>query len=212
MNHPMQFPNDGMLPVEVSARHIHLSQADQDALFGPGYVMTIKKQLSQTGQWAAEERVTVRGPKGEVKCTVLGPCRPQTQVEFAWSDGYATGIEVPVRESGHLDGTPGCMVVGPKGTIELSKGVIDPQRHLHISDVEATAWGLEKNDLISIRVEGGQPVTFHQAIVRVHPTFRANIHLDTDEGNACSAPTKGMKAKLVQVIRNGEVIHTDTAV
>jgi putative phosphotransacetylase len=205
----MRFPNDAMLPVEVSARHIHLSQEHQDILFGPGYKMTIKKQLSQTGQWAAEERVTVRGPKGELKCTVLGPCRPQTQVEFAWSDGFATGIEVPVRESGHLEGTPGCTVVGPKGTIELAKGVINPQRHLHIRDTEAAAWGLEKNDVISFHVDGGQPVTFHQAVVRVHPTFRMNIHLDTDEGNACSAPMKGMKAKLVKIARAGKVIYVD---
>jgi putative phosphotransacetylase len=205
----MQFPNDALLPVEVSARHIHLSQEHQDILFGTGYVMKIKKELSQTGQWAAEERVTVKGPKGEVKCTVLGPCRPATQVEFAWSDGFATGITVPVRESGHHEGTPGCTVVGPQGTIELTQGVINPQRHLHIRDTEAAEWGLQKNDVISIRVDGGQAVTFHDAIVRVHPTFRANIHLDTDEGNACAAPQKGMKAKLVKVTRNGEVIYKD---
>ena len=99
------------LPIEVSARHVHLSQADQDILFGPGYQMKIKKNLSQTGQWAAEDKVTVVGPKGKLECRVLGPCRPKTQVEFAFSDGFKIGINVPMRESGHLEGTPGCTLI-----------------------------------------------------------------------------------------------------
>lgn len=205
----MEFPNDGMLPVEVSARHVHLCQEDQDKLFGEGYEMKIKKELSQTGQWAAEERVIVRGPKGEFKCTVLGPCRPKTQVEFAFSDGFRSGIDVPVRESGHIEGTPGCLLVGPRGEVELKEGVINPQRHLHISDEEAGAWGFEKNDIITFHVENGQALTYHKAIVRVHPTFRLNIHLDTDEGNACSLPTFGTKAKLVKIIRDGKVVYHD---
>jgi putative phosphotransacetylase len=205
----MQFPNDGLLPIEVSARHVHLSQADQDALFGPGYQMKIKKELSQTGQWAAEETVVVKGPKGEWKCRVLGPCRPKTQVEFAFSDGFKAGIDVPMRESGHLDGTPGCTIVGPAGTIEIKEGVIDPQRHLHIRDTEAAEWGLEKGDIISFYVPGSQAATFHNAVVRVHPTFRCNIHLDTDEGNACSLPMQGGKAKLVKIERAGKIIFEE---
>lgn len=201
----MRFPDEGMLPIEVSARHVHLSQADQDALFGPGYEMRIKKNLSQTGQWAAEETVIVKGPKGELKCRVLGPCRPCTQVEFAFSDGFRTGIEVVVRESGHHDGTPGCAIVGPKGTIKISKGVIDPQRHLHLSEEEAAAWGFKKGDILSFFVSGDQALVYHNAVVRVHPTFRLNIHLDTDEGNAASLPTFGSKARLVRIMRGGKV-------
>ena len=208
----MQFPNDGILPIEVSARHVHLSQADQDVLFGPGYQMNIKKNLSQTGQWAAEETVIVKGPKSELKCRVLGPCRPATQVEFAYSDGFKTGIDVPMRESGKHDGTPGCTIVGPKGTVEIKQGVIDPQRHLHLSDDEAKAWGFEKGDIISFYIDGPQAATFHNAVVRTHPTFRLNIHLDTDEGNACSLKTTGGKATLVKIMRGGDVVWQDETV
>ena len=197
------------IPVEVSARHVHLSQEHQDILFGEGYEMKIKKELSQTGQWAAEERVVVKGPKGEMKCTVLGPCRPQTQVEFAFSDGFRTGISVPVRASGSLEGTPGCTLVGPKGEVTLAEGVINPERHLHISDMEAEEIGLEQHDVISFFIESGDSsLTYHNAIVRIHPSFRKNIHLDTDEGNAC-AVSSGVEARLVKVERNGEVVFKD---
>lgn len=189
------------IPIEVSARHVHLSQADQDVLFGPGYVMKKMKDLSQTGQWAAEEKVTVIGPKGQFDCRVLGPCRPKTQVELAWSDGYRIGITVPTRESGHHDGTPGCKLVGPQGTVELSQGVLSPQRHVHMSDAQAVEMGLKKGDIISVHIEGLQSATYHNMVVRVHPTFRLNIHLDTDEGNACSLPTFGATARLVKVIK-----------
>jgi len=198
------------LPIEVSARHVHLAQADQDVLFGPGYQMKIKKNLSQTGQWAAEEKVTVIGPKGQCDCRVLGPCRPQTQVEFAFSDGFKMGIDVPLRESGHLDGTPGCTLVGPKGRVELKQGVIDPQRHLHIRDTEAAERGLEKGDILSVIIPGPQGAVFNNFIVRVHPTFRMNIHLDTDEGNACSLPAFGAMGRVVRVERAGKVIWTDS--
>ena len=180
-------------------------------LFGEGYEMTIKKELSQTGQWAAEERVLVRGPKGEVKCTVLGPCRKQTQVEFAFSDGFRTGIDVLVKESGDLSGTPGCTIVGPKGEVELKEGVINPQRHLHIRDTEAEERGLQHHDIITVHVEQGKSsLTYHEMIVRVHPTFRMNIHLDTDEGNACSIPRSGSQAKIVKIVRKGELVYHDT--
>ncbi len=207
----MQFPNDGILPIEVSARHVHLSQADQDVLFGVGYQMTIKKNLSQTGQWAAEETVVVKGPKADLKCRVLGPCRPRTQVEFAFSDGFKTGIDVPMRESGHHEGTPGCTIVGPKGTVDITQGVIDPQRHLHISEEEAKAWGLEKNDIISFYIDGAQAATYHNAVVRTHSTFRLNIHLDTDEGNACSLKMLGGKARLTKIIRGGKTVWEEAS-
>lgn len=199
-----------MLPVEVSARHVHLSQEDQDILFGEGYEMTIKKELSQTGQWAAEERVVVRGPKDEVKCTVLGPCRKQTQVEFAFSDGFRMGIEVPVKESGHLGGSAGCTLIGPKGEVELKEGVINPQRHLHIRDTEAEERGLEHHDILTVHIEHGKTsLSYFEMIVRVHPTFRMNIHLDTDEGNACSIPMHGTQAKIVKIVREGKEVYRD---
>ncbi len=200
------------IPIEVSARHVHLSQADQDVLFGPGYQMKIKKNLSQTGQWAAEEKVVAKFPKGDSELRVLGPCRPQTQVELAFSDGFKYGIKVPMRESGHLDGTPGCKLVGPKGSVELKQGVIDPQRHLHIGDQEAADRGLEKGDIIALLVPGPQGAIYLNFVVRVHPTFRMNIHLDTDEGNACSIETFGTMGRIVRVTRAGQVVWTDPEV
>lgn len=200
---------DPTMPIEVSARHVHLSQEHQDILFGPGYTMTIKKQLSQTGQWAAEEKITVKGPKGSLECRVLGPCRPKTQVEFAWSDGYKTGINVPVRESMHHEGTPGCTLVGPNGEVTLEAGVIDPQRHAHMSEVEAEERGLQKNDILSMYIPGPQALHYHNLVVRTHPTFHMNVHLDTDEGNACSLPTFGARAQIVRVTRGEQVVWID---
>jgi putative phosphotransacetylase len=194
----MHIDYDGEIPVEISARHVHLSQADQDALFGDGYEMKVMKSLSQTGQYAAEEKVTVVGPKGELECRVLGPCRKQTQVELAVSDGVRLGIMPTVRLSGDLAGSAGCSLVGPKGRVDLKEGVINDVRHLHISDKEAEEWKVKDGDVISARVDGETPVTFHAIRVRIHPSFRLNIHLDTDEGNAAALPKGGGIAKLLR--------------
>jgi putative phosphotransacetylase len=185
------------VPVEVSARHVHLSQQDQDALFGPGYEMKPLKDLSQTGQWAAEETVVVRGPKGELKARVLGPCRKQTQVEFARTDCFSTGIKAELRISGDLKGTPGCALVGPKGTVDIPEGVIVPLRHIHISDTEAAERGIKNGDVRTVKVAGARGVAFHEVHVRVHPTFRMAMHLDTDEGNAVWADMKGGAGELL---------------
>lgn len=150
------------------------------------------KELSQTGQFAYEEKVTVKGSKGETSARVLGPCRKQTQVELAFSDGFRLGIETPVRISGDLKGSAGCTLVGPAGEVVLEEGVINDQRHLHISDNEAEEIGLKSGDKISVRVPGETPITVHDVIVRTHPSFRKNIHLDTDEANAAALGTQGM--------------------
>lgn len=190
---------DGEIPVEVSARHVHLSQEHQDALFGAGYEMKILKNLSQTGQWAAEETVIVKGPKGELKCRVLGPCRKQTQVELAATDGFAIGVKPTIRLSGNLAGSAGGVTLtGPKGVVALAEGVINDIRHLHISDKEAEQWGVQQGEKISVRIESETPVTFHDIHVRVHPMFRLNVHLDTDEGNAASLGKDGGKGRLVK--------------
>lgn len=184
--------------IEVSARHLHLSQEDQDALFGEGYEMKQIKDLSQTGQWAAEEKVTVKGPKGDLECRVLGPCRPRTQVELAASDARKLGIDAPLRLSGDLDGSAGCTLAGPKGEVELKEGVIRAKRHLHISDTEAEEYGVKSGDIISVRVPGEAPATFHDIEVRVKPAFRANIHLDTDEANAVLLKGQGKTGEIVR--------------
>lgn len=185
--------------VEYSARHVHLSQAHQDILFGPGYQMTQLKELSQTGQYAYEEKVIVKGAKGQTEVRVLGPCRKETQVELAFSDGFKLGIETPVRVSGDLSGSGKCELIGPKGAVELSEGVINDARHLHISDTEATALGLKQGDVLSVRLPGATPITVHDVAVRVHPSFRMNIHLDTDEANAASLSAQGMAGTIVEV-------------
>src|SRR5688572_15223045 len=185
--------------IEYSARHVHLSQEHQDVLFGPGYEMKKLKELSQTGQYAYEEKVTVKGPKGQFDARVLGPCRKQSQVELAFSDGYRLGIMTPVRISGDLAGTSPCELIGPKGSVELAEGVINDERHLHCSDKEAEAVGLKHGDLISVRVPGATPITVHNVAVRVHPTFRMNIHLDTDEANAASLREQGAAGTIAEV-------------
>jgi putative phosphotransacetylase len=195
--------------IEYSARHVHLSQADQDVLFGPGYQMKPLKELSQTGQFAYEEKVTVKGPKGEFQARVLGPCRKQTQVELAWSDGRTIGAKTPVRVSGDLAGSGGGVtLIGPQGSITLQEGVINDQRHLHISDTEAAEMGLKTGDMIDVAVPGETPLIVREAVVRVHPSFRANIHLDTDEANAASLNEQGAMGEIVGVHpKEGDAEH-----
>lgn len=189
-----------LVPVEYSARHVHLSQADQDVLFGAGYEMKPMKELSQTGQFAYEEKIAVRGPKGEFEARVLGPVRKQTQVELAWSDGRRLGVETPVRVSGDLAGSAGGVtLVGPKGEVSLKEGVINDERHLHISDTESEEFGLVTGDIIDVSIPGATPIIVREVVVRVHPSFRMNIHLDTDEANAASLTEQKKLGEIVGV-------------
>lgn len=188
------------VPIEFSARHVHLSQVDQDALFGPGYQMKPLKELSQTGQYAYVEKVVVRGSKGEFEARILGPVRKQTQVELAWSDGRKIGADTPVRVSGDLAGSAGHVtLVGPAGMVELKEGVINDERHLHCSDTEAAALGLKTGDMIDVAIPGATPIIARQVIVRSHPSFRLNVHLDTDEANAASLTEQGALGEIVGV-------------
>lgn len=200
MTNPAEHPALGRaVRIEYSARHAHLSQAHQDILFGPGYRMTTLKELSQTGQYAYEEKVIVKGTKGQAEARVLGPCRPHTQVELAYSDGFKLGIETPARVSGDVSGTGSCELIGPKGSVELGEGVINDVRHLHASDEEAAALGLKHGDVVSVHVPGGTPITVHGVAVRVDPSFRLNVHLDTDEANAASLGAQGVTGEIVEV-------------
>lgn len=183
--------------LEVSARHVHLSQADQDKLFGPGYQMKVLKDLSQHGQWAAEEILTAKGPKGEFKVRNLGPCRGQTQVELSRTDCFALGVKAELRLSGDLKGTPGCKLIGPKGEVELAEGCIVPLRHIHISDTQAAERGLKNGDKVRVRVGGARACVFEEVNIRVHPTFDMAMHLDTDEGNAVWADIKGGEGEIL---------------
>lgn len=174
------------IPVGVSNRHLHLSKKDLEALFGPGYELKIMKDLRQPGQYAAEETVTLVGPKGEIdKVRVLGPVRPATQVEVSQTDAVKLGIKAPVRESGDLKGSPALKIRGPQGEVEVAETAILAWRHIHMHTSEAEQLGLKDRDMVSVHIPGDRAVTLHNVIVRVRPDFALEFHVDTDEANAC---------------------------
>ncbi len=172
------------VPVGISNKHLHLSQADLETLFGPGYQLTFKKELVQPGQFAAEEQVVVVGPKGEVKLRVLGPVREATQVELSATDARTLGFKAPVRESGKLDGTPGCKIIGPKGEVELSQGVMLALRHIHLTDEQAKEAGVVDKQMVSIKVGGERGLVFDNVLIRAGEKHYKEFHVDTDEANA----------------------------
>lgn len=174
----------GKIMVETSARHLHLSQADLETLFGAGYQLTNKKDLSQPGQFACEEKVEVVGPKGSLRMSILGPTRAATQVEVSFTDARALGLRPPVRESGDIEGTPGVKLVGPNGEVEIERGVIVAKRHIHVTPEEAAQLGLSDKEIVSVKLSGEREVTFGETVVRVSPKFAAAMHIDTDEANA----------------------------
>ena len=181
--------------VETSARHLHLSPADLETLFGKGYELTVKKMLSQPGQFASNEKVEVIGPKKSMGLiSVLGPVRKQTQVELSMTDARSIGIQPMVRESGHLEGTPGCKLVGPCGEIDLTEGVIVAQRHIHFTPEDGTKFGVKDKEVVSLKVDTDcRSLVFGDVICRVSPTAGTACHLDTDEANAagCSGEVYG---------------------
>jgi len=171
--------------VGLSNKHLHLKQEDIQKLFGDGYELTAFKALVQPGQYACEEKVDVVGPKGTLKgIRVLGPARPETQVELAITDARAIGITPMVRESGKLDGTPGCKIIGPKGEVELSHGVIVALRHVHLSPAQALEAGVKDKDIVALKVGGERGVIFDNVLIRSGDGHEREAHLDTDEGNA----------------------------
>lgn len=177
------------LAVSVSARHCHLTDEHVEILFGPGRTLTPGKPLFQDGFYAAEETVMVVGPRRRMLPTVrvLGPTRKHSQVELALTDSISLGIDAPVRHSGHIDGTPGCVLVGPAGVVELDQGVIRAARHVHMNHRDAEYYGVKNGDFVKLRVESFQCTTvFEDLLVRADNTSKLEVHLDTDEGNACN--------------------------
>ena len=174
------------IPIEVSARHVHLSRKDLDKLFGKGYQLTKIKNLSQPEQFAAKETITIKGKRGEIKnVRILGPVRQKTQVEISKTDAINLKIEAPVRLSGNLKLSGGCILIGPKGKIKLKEGVIIAWRHLHIEPKLAKKYNLKNGQFVSIKVKNTKrSLTFHNVIVRVSPKFRLAFQIDTDEANA----------------------------
>ena len=184
--------------IETSARHIHVSRRVLDILFGEGYELTNKKDLSQPGQYACEERVQVIGPKGSFPAvSILGPVRPETQVELSAGDARSIGVKAPIRESGDLEGSGGCKLVGPKGEVELNDGVIIAKRHIHMTPADAEKYNLVDKQIVNVKVEtDGRSLIFGDVIVRVSPSYALAMHIDTDESNAASC-VPGMQGDIL---------------
>jgi len=178
------------IPVEVSAHHVHLSREDTEKLFGPGYELTVRAELSQPGQFACNETVNLVGPRGRVdRVRILGPYRKESQVEISITEEFKLGVDVPVRPSGQLDGTPGITLEGTDGKIDMEKGVICSLRHIHMSPEDALIYGLRDKDTVRVKIESERALIFGDVLIRVDPNFKLNMHLDTDEANAAEIKT-----------------------
>ncbi len=187
------------LVVNISARHAHLTQADVDILFGPGYQLTQMKRLYQDTDFAANETIAVVGPRQRMipGVRILGPCRAFSQVELSITDAISLGIEIPVRLSGDVEGTPGCLLIGPKGSLVLPKGVIKAERHVHMGPKDAEYYGVKAKDRMNLKIEGACPTTLEGLLVRTHPDWKLEVHIDTDEANCCDL-THATKVTLVK--------------
>ena len=178
------------IPVGISNRHLHVTQQDLETLFGKGHVLTKTKDLSQTGQFACDETVTLVTCKSQIeKVRILGPVRKETQVELSLTDCIKLGIQVPIRESGSLEGTPGIQILGPAGKVLLESGVIVAARHIHMSPKDAEHFGVKAGEIVSAYVSGPRSITFNQVIIRVREDFVLDFHIDTDEANAAFLKT-----------------------
>ena len=175
--------------VETSARHVHVTQQDLETLFGPGYELHPKKYLSQPGQFASEERVDVVGPKKTLsRVSILGPIRPETQIELSLTDARSIGVDAPIRESGDVAGSGACKLVGPCGEVEVKQGVIAAKRHIHMTPEDAKEMGVTDKQIVSVKVDTqGRSLIFGDVVVRVSPKFLLAMHIDTDESNAACA-------------------------
>lgn len=182
------------ITVGVSGRHAHVSQADLEVLFGEGYELTVMKDLSQPGQFAANEKIEVVGPKGTLVARILGPARSRSQVEISMTDSFALGIPGVVRNSGDVVGTPGAVLRGPAGEVALEDGIIVAARHMHLHTDDAEFFGVKDKDIVSIRTSGPRSITFENVLCRVDDEFGLDFHIDTDEANAGA-------------IKNGEVVE-----
>lgn len=173
--------------VETSARHIHVCEATLKTLFGDGATLTNKKNLSQPGQFACEEKVDVVGPKGTLRMSILGPVRNADQVEVSFTDARSLGVTPPVKESGDIEGTPGIKLVGPCGEVVIDKGVIVAKRHIHMTPEDAENFGVADKEIVKVKIDTARPLIFDDVVVRVSPKFALAMHIDTDECNAAGA-------------------------
>lgn len=177
-------PND-LIPIAVSARHVHLSSHHVEALFGKGYELTVKAELSQPGQFASNETVVIAGPKGSVeRVRVLGPARLMTQAEVSWTDAKKLGVNPPLRESGDIEGSGAFTIIGPKGSLFLEEGLIIAQAHIHMAPKDAIHFGVQNGEYVMVETDGIRPLAYRQVKIRVSERYRLEMHIDTDEANA----------------------------
>ena len=177
--------------IETSARHIHLKRQDVETLFGAGYQLTKKKDLSQPGQFACAEKVTVVGEKGSLAASILGPERSASQVEVSLTDARSIGVKAPIRESGDVAGSGACKLIGPKGEVELAEGVIAAKRHIHLTPETAAEFAVSDKQIVKVKTNGVRPLIFDDVIVRVSASYAPAMHIDTDESNAAFGCTEG---------------------
>ncbi len=189
---------DSSFEVEASGRHVHLSRKELDALFGTGYELTKAKDLSQPGQYASKERLTVVGPKGAFhNVVILGPVRKESQVEVSLTDCLQLGVKAPIRESGDIEGTPGIVLVNGDKSVSLEKGLIVAKRHVHMTPEDAEKIGVKNHDIVKVKVEGARPLIFDDVVIRVSPKFATYMHIDYDEANACGF-SKGIRGRIIK--------------
>lgn len=189
--------NDNLIPIEASAKHVHLSQKDVEALFGAGHQLTFDRELSQPGQFLAKERVMLIGPKGVIeRVAVLGPARDQTQVEISITDSRVLGLEAKLRESGQLEGTKGIIISANGNVVKALNGLIAAKRHIHMTSKDAEKLNVKDKQIVSVKVYSDRPVILEDVVVRVNDNYALAMHIDFDEANAC-ALTKGVKGEIV---------------
>ena len=189
---------ESFVEVEASGRHVHLSREAIDVLFGEGYQLTKAKELSQPGQFACKERITVAGPKGKFEnVVILGPERKASQVEVSLTDAVTLGTKIPVRESGNIEGTPGITLIHNGRQLELDNGLIVAKRHIHVSSEDAEILDVENKEIVQVKIFGDRSLTFDEVVIRIHPNYRTYMHIDFDEANACGFK-KGVLGKIIK--------------
>lgn len=189
---------EAFIEAEASGRHVHVNKETLEALFGEGYNLTRAKDLSQPGQFACKERVTIVGPKGSISnVVILGPERKHTQVELSQTDALILGIKAPVRESGDIEGTPPIIIVSENGAVKIKQGAIVAKRHVHITPEDAEKFGVRDKEKVKVQIFGDRPLIFDDVVIRVSPNFRTYMHIDYDEANACGF-SKGTLGKIIK--------------